>query len=538
MQDEADEERNVIPRWRPLRGIEKADLASIKPASPEGFERNLARLNDEVRLWQNDSGIVAAADLFDAYLITGDRRQLRQAISALKSDRQNIPDRLRSAFSSAFRTDESPLDWRAKIAANETDENFVRQSIRLFKRQILEYPRDGLLHVEIARLYTVIGSYHKAEYHLNIAIILYPNNRYILRSMMQFYDTVGDLYQGLKNVRKSGLLKFDPWIQSAEVAAATNLGKSSVVASHKLIRLDSNGNVARHSSELAMAMATLDRLHGVKERKVFQLVRNALPHATENGFAQAVWLSNRSTREFAARFPEAHPSEDAYEARVKISMKERDFPAAAKNAEMWLKDQPFSVDALITYLNLRSIHVGPDEASLLYAKRAIHVHGDNWHVMNACVLVFAEAGDFESSRLALARMERQANSEGISAFLAAARGFLAFAEGNFVAGRGFYEEAIRLGRVAKSNYLIVDALIFWFRAEALSGLLTNEFIEQTSEIIDRSLLRIQQTEKSFLNDVWFSVKQRIASRSNIDREKNYDAIAANVAAYIEDPLLL
>ncbi|RYZ80176.1 MAG: hypothetical protein EOP04_26375, partial [Proteobacteria bacterium] len=264
MQDEANEERNVIPRWRPLRAIEKADLASAIPASPEAYERNLGRLSDEVQLWREETGVHAGADLFDAFILTGNRQDLRHAISLLRADRFNIPVRLRDAILSVFRKEQSPLIWRKKIADNESSEKFVRDSIRVYKRQISEYPRDGLLHVELARLYTILGEYSKAEHHIYISLNLFPNNRYILRSMMQFYDIVDDLHQGLGRVRRSDILKFDPWIQSAEVAASTSLGKSSVVASHKLIKLNSEGHVPRNASELAMGIATLDRLHGVK----------------------------------------------------------------------------------------------------------------------------------------------------------------------------------------------------------------------------------------------------------------------------------
>jgi tetratricopeptide (TPR) repeat protein len=538
VQDDANEDRNVIPRWHPLRATERSDLSSIRPASPQAFERNLERVRDEVRLLQGQEGIEVASDLFDSFILTGDRQTLRLAFKKIKDHKDDVPERLKEAILSVFRKDQSASSWRRQIASSEADENFVRNSIRVYKKQALEYPRDGLLHVEIARLYTILGVYHKAEYHLHLARVTCPNNRYALRSMMQFFDIVGDLGQGLKYIRNSEIIKFDPWIQSAEIAAATTLGRSSSIASHKLIQLDSRGDVPRSFSELAMAIATLDRLHGVKERKVFQLVSNALSHSTENGFAQAVWLSNRSTRVFVNRFPEAKPSDDAFEARVKLCVMEKDFEAAALNARLWVEDQPFSIDAIITYLNLRAIQVGPDEASHLYAKRALVVHSENWHVMNACVLLLAEAGDFENARAALLRMERQSSSEGISAFIAAARGFLAFAEGNFQLGRVSYEEAIRISRSTKNNYLIMNALIFWFRAETLNGLLTDEFIEKTSLIIEKSLRKIIHNEKTFLNDVWLSIKRRISLREWSDREKDGDAIAATVATYIDEPLLI
>lgn len=538
MQDDANDDRNVIPRWHPLRATDSVELSSIKAPSQVPFETNLARLNDETKIWREERGSIAAAELFDAFVLTGDRRLLQISINKLREDKDSIPPRLRDAVISVFRKDRTPLSWRRLIAANEADESFVRNSIRIYKAHLKKYPRDGLLHTEIARLYTVLGSYEKADHHLSISRVLSPNNRYVLRSMMQFYDIVGDLHQGLKHLRRSDILRVDPWIQSAEIAAATSIGKPSMIASHKLLRLDADGLIPRSFSELAMAMATLDRTHGVKERKVFSLVRSALPSSTENGFAQAVWLSNRSTREFVNRFPDAKPSDEAYEAHVKLSLKERDFFSAAGFAELWLEDQPFSVDAMITYLNLRTMHVGPDATSIAYGRKALSLHHDNWHVMNACALLFAEAGDLENARTALSRMERQANSDGIGPFLAAAKGFVAFVEGDFLRGRYWYDEAFNISRSMKSNYLMVNALIFWLRAEAINGLLSNPLIDETTKFITRSLERVQHSEKAFLSDVWYSVQLRIASREQFDREHDDVAIAATVASCKEEPLLL
>lgn len=380
MQGKSGEDRNVIPRWHPLSAIERNDLASISLPVPEIHAAEIARLTDDITIWREEGGIAAAADLFDAYLVTGDRSSLRTSIALMRRTKGEIPERLREAVATVLQKSRDPLDWRRSIAFRETDESYLRQSVAVQKRAINAFPRDSLGYLELARLYTVLGNYGKAEHNLHLARTLAPNHRIILRSTIQFYSAVGDLDEGLKIIRRADILKFDPWVQSAEIAASTILDVGSKAARKNLIDVKSDKIVARRFSELAMAMATLERANGVKERKVFQLVKAALPNSTENGFAQAIWLSNRSSREFLNRFPEAKPSEEAYEAKVDLAIRNRSFDEAAGFAELWVADQPFSIDAVIGLLNLRSIHVRPNDESKRIALRAIGMHSDNWHM--------------------------------------------------------------------------------------------------------------------------------------------------------------
>lgn len=537
MQDDSDGTRNVIPRWHPLPATERLDLASVKAVNNDLLSRGVARLTDSVSLWRDEDGIAAAADLLDAYLITGDRRTLIHAISKMRQNKADIPPRLRDTLFSIFRPIQAPQSWRRQIAQIEAEEANVRRSISVLKRHIASYPRNGLYHVELSRLYSILGVYSKAESHMRIALSLSPNNRYVLRSMVQFYDIVGDLFCGVKQLRQSDIIKFDPWIQSAEIAATTMLGKSSLVASHNLIEIGKNGNIPRKFSELAMAIASLDRLAGVKERKVFQLVKSALPNSTENGFAQAIWLSDRSSREFVKRFPDAEPSEDAFEAMVRLKMKDGDFEGAAESAEAWLEDQPFSVDAMITLLNLRAVHVSPNDNAQIYARRALTIHSDNWHVMNACALLFTECSDFQNASLALSRIERIATNEDVGPFLPAGRGFLAFALGDFLGGRRYYEDAIKLAKSQQNNFLTLNAIIFWFRSEVGNSLMSVECIRSMISLIDRSIPRIVSTDRQVISDVWNAVKRYIEGKESQGKQNDGDAIAETASAYIDDPIL-
>lgn len=263
-----------------------------------------------------------------------------------------------------------------------------------------------------------------------------------------------------------------------------------------------------------MAMATLEREAGLAERKVFQIVSKALPNSTENGFAQAVWLSDQSSKAFLRRFPNATPSAEAYEAKVKLAFSDRDFELAAGFAELWVEDQPFSADAVVQLLNLRSVHIEPDRFAVELAGKAVHTFQDNWHVLNACVLVLVEAQKFDQAKLAIDRLKKATPSGPSQSFIHAAEGFLSFAMGNIAQGRQSYESAIRTGREHQKRHLVIDATMFWMRCEIDHNLMTTEYKNRLSGLIDDALKKLSQVDRDYLDAVWHSIKERVSKHEN------------------------
>lgn len=498
-----------MPRWRPLVAVESRDLGSVGRFEQIASRIRSADFSDDLQIWREGGSLADAVDIFDTYVVTGDRNLLAQAVALFKNHAEKLSPKLKDAIALEFREAPDPLVIRRNIAQSEQSVTYVQRSIAILKRRLIEYPRDALSYLEMARLYAVLGQYGKSEENLHFARYLAPNNRVIIRATLQLHDVTETLGDGLKVVRNSDLLRFDPWIQSAEVAAATILGKSSKYSNRSQIKFGSDGSILRSSTELAMATATLERASGMKERKVFQLVGQALPHSTENGFAQAVWLSHRSSREFHNRFPDSHPTIEAYEAKVDLAFRERDFESAATCAELWMADQPFSADAIVRLLNLRSVQTEPNEITTACAKRALLTHGDNWHVLNACVLALVEGRALTEAKVALKKLEREAPDGAMQAFVHAARGLLAFAIGDFPSGRRDYERAAAIAREGRAADLSVNAVIFWLRCEIRNGLVSRHFAIELAESIENALGRLRHPDKDFIHGAWWPVKKLI-----------------------------
>jgi hypothetical protein len=527
-------DRNVVPRWRPLAGMDRRDLASVGIFSSVPHPNSQNDLKYYLAIWRAEGNVPAASDLFDAYLLTNDRQSLRAAISILRQHKNEIPPRLRDSIEIALRKKINPIEIRRQIAFRETDDDYVRSTIGVFKSRLKEHPRDALLHLEVARLYAILGNFLRSEQHLFIARNLSPNSRVILRATVRFYDTVCAAEEALAIIRKCDILKFDPWIQSAEIATSTSLKKDSKILKLASIKYDKNGNITRDTTELAMAIATLDKMSGVKERKIFKLVGDALHNSTENGFSQAVWLSDNSSRDFLQRFPEAKPAPEALEAKVQLSIEQKNFEDAVGFAEMWAEEQPFNTRAIVEYLNLSSVHTTPTPNSVKLAIKASNVFADNWHVLNACLLVLSYAGLHNDANRIISRLEKIIPSDVNRSFLDAAKGFSAFSRGEFYLGRIHYEEAVKIAASARRLDLVINSTIFWLRWESQCCLVSEASRKRIIDLIERSMKKVDLSHRNYLNGVWYSSRIRIESH-NYDCESFNDALEQIAEVALDQP---
>ena len=385
-----DEHRNVVPRWRSLRVTPGSELRSEVryPDSsvflPEAFQSDLD-------IWRKESSLSAATDILDLSILTSDKTLLLEATRRIRPFLQQARPTLIDTVKRLHRPSEMSVSAISRSASLEQNEAYLRRSIAMYKRRIIDTPRDMLSYLEAARLYTTIGMYDKSEHYLRIALALCPNDRFVLRAITQFYSVVGDIGQALAPLWSSGALKYDPWIQSAEIAAAGLSSRGSRIASHAMRNVRGAKNLGVECTELALGLATLELEAGAKQRKVFQIVRSAVSQSTENALAQAVWLSEQTGRAFASRFPDIELRESAHEARTLDFAEKGMFVEASVEARFWLADQPFQSQPAIYLMNLSSVQLDDPEAVLSVARRSIRLHPTDWNVLNAALMVFARA---------------------------------------------------------------------------------------------------------------------------------------------------
>lgn len=98
-----------------------------------------------------------------------------------------------------------------------------------------------------------------------MALRLFPFNRFVLRCASRMFIHHGDVERGHAILKACPAVKTDPWLLSAEIAAASINEKASTLIKHGQAMLELRGIGKFHLSELASAIGTVE--HGLRQSK-------------------------------------------------------------------------------------------------------------------------------------------------------------------------------------------------------------------------------------------------------------------------------
>lgn len=539
-----EDSRNVVPRWRSLGVTTGIELKS-ENRFPNAPNFTAESFSADLSVWRSENTLASASDILDLAILTGEVALLSEAIGKMKPFEASIRPGLIETIRRVYRPAELGQDTIKKMMDLEQNEHYLRKSVAMYKKRILNAPRDVLSYLELARLYTTMGSYNKSEHNLRIALALAPDDRFVLRAITQFYNVVGDIGQALRPLWRSHSIKYDPWVQSAEIASAGLSKRGSRIASSAMRGVRGAKRLNVECTELALGLATLELEAGAKQSKVFQIVRSAVNQSTENALAQAVWLSEKTGRPFASRFPDVELRDSAHEARALDFAEKSMFVEAAAEASLWLADQPFQSQPAIYLLNISSVQLNDPESVLAVAQRVSRLHHSDWNVLNAALMVFARAKRIDSAIEAVKALEKYADSSVGSIFAAAGWGLIHFADKKIDDGRESYDLAISKARTAKRGDLVINACMFWLREEVECGLIEPKLLRDIIKKIDAALSRIGPENRSFLEGNWSPMKKSILSRleSNIQSSpdspfETIDALSSHIQRALDQQIIL
>jgi tetratricopeptide (TPR) repeat protein len=499
-----EDERNVIPRWRSPAVLSSWEISS--PRVVPGETVTIERFADDLKLWREEGSIAAAVDIYDTGILLNDKSLQLEGAGPILRQAKDVPA---SLIESVRRSLASPPDLGERhmiMARHEQSRKYLASTVRMLKQRINESSRDIVSLLEIARLQAILGQPRSAERYIRQALAIAPNNRMVLRAAVQFYRIAGDVGQILPALWRSDGIKFDPLIQSAEIAAADLAQRGSKAAKSAVRSLKGLSEVGIIRSELALAVATLEMNSGVAQRQVFRLVRAGLPHGTENAVAQAVWLGDRTARTLQSRFPDLKLADDAYEAKTLTSFDQEDYAQAVIEAKNWLLDQPFQAAPLAHICTSHAIYLLTPQEAIPYAERGVQLHSHDWTVLNAAFLVFLRSGIFDRAKSTLAQLEKVANTAQIRAFAAAGAGMLAFAHHDVFAGRRNYELAIQESKRARRPDMVFSAFIFYLLGEISAGCMDRAATEDMFIKVDALIKKVPADNHDYCARLWRALK--------------------------------
>jgi tetratricopeptide (TPR) repeat protein len=402
---------------------------------------------------------------------------------------------------------------RANVRSPEPalDENIPKQlhkKIYSLKRALSDAPRNALGHLEIARLYCRLGQFEKSEYHLTVAVRLAPEDRFVLRAATRFFTIVDESRLALRILRSADSLKVDPWLQSAELAAAELIGAHTQWAHRGAKRALGLKKLGPAQSELLTGWATRKSDEGLGRRQTFRILERTIGTATENAFAQAVWLIDSTDGDFKRVFPHTGVPPGAHEAESLILYEQGDYFTARSETALWFADQPFQVRAAIQLASINYIHFENYEDSLWASERGLVIHPSEWVLLNIAAISSIQLGDISNARRHLRAFDKLVGSEEQQAYRLAALGMLNLAEGRHDEGVAKYDEAIRVGRRARRKDLMVNAAMYMMESMARAGLIQREEFDRCVPIINQAIRNLDGAVRRDAERSWKS-RERI-----------------------------
>lgn len=466
-----DSRRLVVPRWRSF--LTTARLGHLASAGPPSRQNKLPSFEvGEIeilqRAWEDRKSPGHAADLVDAALVVQTPEIAVEAASFLLE--ASLSPLSVMMAQEVLSPSESVVSW---ADPQRLDRHDRYREIAKIKHLLRRHPRNAVAWVDLARHYSILGQDGPAENALIRALILAPNNRFVLRAGSRFFLHIRDPDKAHHLLRTSTRTRWDPWLLAAEVVAASAAGRSSTWTKEAQRMVEGGRFFPFDISELASALGTLEHHHG-NRKGVRRFFGHALVKPTENTLAQAGWLARqREAVELKSRRGEVPR---AYEAGAWEMFMEESYSDALRLAWKWLYDEPFASRPAIFGSWLAVTALGDLESGIRFMEAIEPSHPDDPRILSQLVFCKASQGLLSEAERLLGKLEGVVTSDARSeafyrweVLMAADRGLIAFRRGDTQEGRRQYREAIELAAKHRLHHLEAIAAIYFAREVRLSG---------------------------------------------------------------------
>ncbi|MBM6394480.1 tetratricopeptide repeat protein [Brucella anthropi] len=475
--DEPDE-RHAIPRWLSIHQSkligELDGISSVRPIISREALSNVHGVMDEefsrsILNWRVLPDEANAEELLSIALIVNktEDKEVHQAAELLAKD-----------------IDQSSyvIQFAKKIlgSSEEVSETLPHeiQNIRLAianqKKLLSLNPRDSLRLTETALLYASIGHNKSSRSFLRRAVILAPDNRYVLRSASRFFVHMNEHEYALELLESSPRTKNDPWLKAASLAIGATIGHQPQHWRKAKSLLTNTNFSSRALSELAVQVGTLEFDAGSR-RQAIRLLKQGAESPTENAVAQIEWISRRkkifSSNESIVDISLSHEA-SAYDAYEK-----GDWQDALSRCESWHEIESFSVRPTIFGSFIAAVTSSDIDRGLALANSGLIANPKNITLLNNCAVLQACSGRIDDAERSLSKaftMDRDADEH---IMLTATEGLLNFRSGNYENGISSYSKAINLALESPTRSLAFRAYCFMARELSRIDIESSQFAQ-------------------------------------------------------------
>ena len=433
--------RHVVPRWRSFR-----KTVALGELNFPQVHRNLSRgLEEAERDWIKAQTVVHGAEFAGAAITAGVPERARDTIPVLQES-GGMYRRVGVALHRLMSPKQSML---------LVEDDSKHRSI--LKRD----PRNVIAWLELSRNQFCHGHADAARRSMTVALQLAPHDRFVLRAATALYVSVGDPEHALSMLTPAASVSNDPWLLAAEIAVSSLMERRSKLIRKGRSQLSEQAWGNQAISELSSEIGTLEASSG-NDKRARQLFYLSLTDPTENAVAQAIFVSLGAPELIPniLDYTDGHYAIDASEAQALQSEKAACLADAARYAEAWLDDQPFSIRAAIYASYIASAGTEDWGSAAGFARQGLLVHPRNVILLNNLAYALIESGnDLEFARKILTRAEGSMDVPRFGIAILATKGLLEYRLGNEDAGRVLYERAAAMARRSDDSSLESRALL-------------------------------------------------------------------------------
>lgn len=482
------ESRKLVPRWRELKRTPARELASS-----ENY-RDFGEINDQFNIalsqWDECPELESALKLSEFGMLGAESAGVTAAFQYVMSHPQ-VRDDLKTRFSQL--SSDIPL-----ISQGSAEE--VSALISKIRHKLTLFPRHAILHCEIARLYSTLGQNKPAKRHLEMALRLAPENRYVIRSYVRFFVRSGKLDQAMAAFSKVKGTR-DPWLLSAQVATADMAQSTKAIALKSIRDVLSDDLSPDQLSELAGSFGTLELNAGAR-RRAKRLFEQSAIDPNDNAVAQIVWANAREDLKIPVQLSDVPLS---YEASALQFDADEDWRAALDHLRFWSKDEPFSLRPFAQGSYIAAEYLSDFVAAKEFAEQGLISNPKNPTLLNNLAFCLSELGEPERAMTTIVEAEKYDQDEDSRVAILATRGHILINLGNNVDGIELYKKAIEKAKSRREKshaelaylHLIKETTKFGMSIESVVAENLRKYFSEEG----RSSIESKRVYKSIVNNI-------------------------------------
>lgn len=429
--------------------------------------RDAGDISPYINEWRNGKNVVSAGELLASAIVNNrvEEDEVKEAILFINQTDDGIPYPLKKTAKTY--TEAESVYTPQLLTGIE-----LFQQIAALKHLISQYPYNAIYHIDIARCYVLLGQLTQAESHINTALYLESNNRFVVRAASRFFIHIKDEKQAISSLRHSCLLKKDPWLMASEISVSRMFGKNTNNVKRAIQLIDSRDYSDFDLSELRSTVG-MEELGSGEFNKGRNLILKSLLAPCENSIAQAQWILNNTNVELDAPLV---ISPYFSEALCYYQYNQADYKSAISSAKNWQADAPYSFKCALYGAGIATIHLKdyntsvellnqylltnkqPSEERRKAQNDLAYALALNNEAMKAQQVLNSVAGGIDISSI-----------KRVDICLVATQGLIAFRMGDAEKGKHYYENAIDLSEKRKEKFTKHTAQINYCRELLLSS---------------------------------------------------------------------